>query len=471
MKKIKTFLFAFVFASLAVSQPAAVAADNAVLFEETQAYATELFEMMLLLLDDYVGAELTPELLYEAAMRGISEELDLFSDYLSRDEYTRFIGNLSGHFEGIGVQIGSNPDELIYIHSVISNTPAEEAGVLKGDRIVSINGIDAFGMSQQQAADTIRAAPPEIVLEVLRGEDTVIFTMIKRHIVVNPVEVMYFDDILPFANNNNEGIRYVRLSSFDAESAFGFNRSLRQLTDEGVTDIVLDMRGNSGGYLDQVVAVARSILPEGPIFFDVDASGDMYAHYSVLKEPPFKQVVVLVDRFTASAAELLAAALQDAGIATVVGETTYGKGVIQTTVELMTGGAFRYTYAEYLRRSGEKIDRIGVIPDVYMQYPGELPAVIKTDENNCSDDILTLKNILEFTRLGLSDESSFYDDVTQARVVKLKGELGLQETGDLDAETIAMINEYLRTVYAERDFVLEMGYDILCGNMNARTGF
>ena len=190
MNKLKYFLCALVFASLTVIQPVAVAADNAALFEETQAYASELFEMMLLLLDDYVGVELTPELLYEAAMRGISEELDLFSDYLSKDQFRQFISGLSGHFDGIGVQIGINADDVIYIHSVIPNTPAEEAGILKGDRIVSINGIDAFGMTQQQAADTIRNALPEIVLEALRGEDMITFTMIKRHIMLNPIEVM-----------------------------------------------------------------------------------------------------------------------------------------------------------------------------------------------------------------------------------------------------------------------------------------
>ena len=170
----------------------------------------------------------------------------------------------------------------------------------------------------------------------------------------------------------------------------------------------------------------------------------------------------MVDNFTASAAELLSAALQDAGVATVIGEPTYGKGVIQTTVELMSGGAFRYTYAEYLRRSGEKIDGIGVIPDVAVMYPGELPPTIAWYDGNESDDIYILKNILSYVGLNVPDGSAVYDDETQGRVKDIQVLKGLPATGVLDEETIAAINDYLHAIYMERDVALETGYDILC---------
>jgi len=442
--------------------PANAAVIDASALDRAQLYTSEFFEMMMLLLEDYVGAELTPEFIYEAALRGISNELDLFTDYMDNNEYVSFIGGLSGHFEGIGIQIDAGDEGHVYIHSVIPNTPAEEAGLQKGDIILFINENDAYGVTQQQAADMIRSGPPLVTLEVLRNNEEMSFTMYKRQIVLNPVEVYEFGDIWPSAaENDNTAVRYLRLSSFDGESAAGFREALRQLTAEGVTGVVLDMRGNGGGYLDQVVAVARMVLPEGPIFYDVDASGEMNAHFSYLKDPPLTHIVVLVDGFTASAAELLSAALQDSGVAVVVGETTYGKGVIQTTVELSTGGAFRYTYAEYLRRSGEKIDRIGVIPDVTIKYPGELPASVELDEDGRAEAIVRLKEILLFLGYAVYDDSDIYDETTRQCVADIKISTGLDEDELLDEETITVINDLLYAAYMETDVVLEAGYKIL----------
>ena len=438
------------------------AINDAFIIGQAQAYSSEFFEMMMLLLEDYAGMELTPEFIYEAALRGIADELDLFTAYMDKNEYNAFIGNLSGHFEGIGVQIDAGDDGYVYIHSVIPNTPAEEAGLLKGDIILYINDNDIYGFTQQQAADMIRSGPQLTTLKILRNNEEMSFTMYKRQIILNPVEVYAFDEIWPSAGeNDNTSVRYMRVSSFDGESAAGFKEAIRQLTEADVTGVVLDMRGNGGGYLDQVVAVARMVLPEGPIFYDVDASGVMNAHFSHLQNPPFNRIVVLVDNFTASAAELLTAALQDSGVAIVVGETTYGKGVIQTTVDLSTGGAFRYTYAEYLRRSGEKIDRIGVIPDVYIKYPGELPATIETDENGYAEWIVRLKDILRFLGFVIPDDSDVYDEPTKQCVAELKISLGLDNNDLIDEETSAAINQRLYAVYTETDVVLEAGYKIL----------
>ena len=442
--------------------PVNAAVIDASVIGRAQSYTSEFFEMMMLLLEDYAGIELSPEYIYEAALRGISNELDPFTAYMDKNEYVSFIDGLSGHFEGIGVQIDANDEGYVYIHSVIPNTPAEEAGLLKGDIFLYINENDAFGLTQQQAADMIRSGPPLVTLEILRNNAEMSFTMYKRQIILNPVEIYEFGDIWPSAADiDNAAVRYMRVSSFDGETAAGFKEAVRQLTDAGVTGVVLDMRGNGGGYLDQVVAVARMVLPEGPIFYDVDASGEMNAHYSYLQHPPFKHIVILVDSFTASAAELLTAALQDSGVAIVVGETTYGKGVIQTTVELSTGGAFRYTYAEYLRRSGEKIDRIGVIPDVIIEYPGELPVNVVLAEDGRAEAIIRLKDILRFLGYIVRDGSDMYDEATRLCVAGLKVTMGLEEDDLLDEETAAAINNLLYAVYTETDVVLETGYKIL----------
>ena len=443
--------------------------DRNELAEQTEAYAAEFLEMMTLLLDDYAGRELTPSILYEAALRGMANELDAFSEYMSAGEFKNFTDSLSGRFEGIGVQIDTDGTGYTRVVNVIPGSPAEEAGVLNGDFIIKINGDDVGGFSQYQIVEMIKAITGDVELAVKRNGDEHTFTMTKRTVTIEPVEVLMFEDIFSFAGEKSESIRYVYLASFDMESSSAFRNALRRLTAQHVKGIVLDMRGNSGGYLDQVVAIARMILPEGPIYYEMDSSGGKVAHYSRLKNPPFEHVVVLTDRFTASAAELLAAALQDSKIATVVGETTYGKGVIQTSVDLSTGGAFKYTYAEYLRRSGEKIDRIGVVPDVYAGFPDALYGEIVLDGDGASDQIVTLKNILAFLGYDIDDFSSVYDEKTRGQVKVFKNISGLEGTDELDGAFAYALNDLLYTVYNETDVVLETGYNILLEAFDSAT--
>ena len=460
MKKISIALI-LAFTLIAGIPVSARETENNPVIEQARAFTSEFYEMMLLLLEDYTGRELTPELLYEAALRGMAGELDAYSEYMGASEFKNFTDSLSGRFEGVGIQIDADGGDYLYIYNVIANSPAEEAGLLKGDRILGINGEDAGGFTQQQAVDFIKNADKTVNLDILRGTEKHSFSMEKRVIVLDPVEVNEFGGSFFYAGENGENIRYVYLSSFDAESASSFKKAVEKLTADNVEGIVLDMRGNSGGYLDQVVSIARMILPDGVIYYEVNSSGEKTACYSRLETPPFKHIAVLADGYTASAAELLAAALQDSGIATVIGEVTYGKGVIQTSVDLITGGAFKYTYAEYLRRSGEKINKIGVIPDVFVKLPDMLFGAIIPDENGESDQVLPLKDALKFLGYEITDGSALYDEQTKSQVLAFKEASGLETTDGLDEEFIDALNAALDLYYTEKDAALEIACEVL----------
>jgi len=339
-----------------------------------------LTQVMDLILSDYVGGAVTPEELCEAALRGMADVLDPYSYYLNEEEMNGFFRLMSGQLVGIGVQIALNKEGKPEIVRVLSGTPAERAGLLKGDVIKTVNGASVDGLGTEEIVGIIADGGRErTAITVLRGSSTLSFEMRKEAIIAGTVFVDRFENALNAQIAvGASAYRVVQVTNVNETTAETLRAAIKTLQAQSVEGIVLDLRGNPGGYLHVAVDICRQLVPAGPIIHTVGNQGEKWTTYSSLRNTPIKKMVVLVDRGTASAAEIIAAALQDSGAAVVVGETTFGKGVIQTLFPLPTGGGFKLTTEEYFRRSGKQINKIGIKPDIVLKKP-------ESYKNDCFD--------------------------------------------------------------------------------------
>jgi len=361
LKAITAFLLA---AALVMPMPARAAEQTD--REAAEAAGSRLGEIIELILREYAGDPVGALELYEAALRGMSNILDRYSNFLPETESEELFGALSGKYTGIGIVVRSNDLGQPEILRVIAGSPAMEAGIKRGDVITHINGTPTKNYSPEEISTLIlEGETPQIKMQIRRGTIIYSYSMTKREIPSVSVYSDRFEDLLgPAYAKYSKSYGYIAINSVSVNTADDLWEHVAAFKRSGVEGIVLDLRGNTGGYLDVCMDICEIIVPAGPIFYLTDNRGKRELVSSSLIIPPFEKMVVLTDGRTASAAELIAAALQDAGIATVVGEKTYGKGVIQTLFPLTTGGLFLLTTNEYLRRSGEKMNGVGVTPDI-----------------------------------------------------------------------------------------------------------
>jgi carboxyl-terminal processing protease len=303
-----------------------------------------------------------------------------------------------------------------------------------------------------------------VELKIKRGTEVLEKTIEKNEIRIPTVAVSEFEDLIESAeDNDNSELKYVIISEFGNETDNEFGEALEELTEQGVKRIVLDLRRNPGGYADAVIKICNRIVPVGPIIYTIDKDGTKREIKSDLKEKPFEKVVVLTDFSTASASEVLASALQDSKAAIVVGETTFGKGVIQSLYPMPIGGALKFTTEEYLRRSGKKLDRIGVKPDVEIVMPDLIIDPVILDDNKCSEVLPQVRSILTYLgyKLNQVDDESKFDNNLKKAVKRFQKDTGIEVNGELNTNTLIQLNLSLYLVYNETDKPLEMAYQIL----------
>jgi C-terminal peptidase prc len=221
---------------------------------------------------------------------------------------------------------------------------------------------------------------------------------------------------------------------------------VRQVKNEGATKLILDLRGNTGGYVDQAIGVCKQIVPAGIIISARNKKGDTVNYTSTLYTQPFEKIVVLVDGMTASSAEIVASALQDSGAAVVVGEKTYGKGVMQSVTDFSELGVLKMTTYEYYTRSGKKVNGVGVTPDVPV---GKVLFVTDNDELG-SEKVKAALELLGFTANDSQD--------AMRSVGKFQALNGLDITYELDQKTISAINVKIYTDMLTNDRTLKTGY-------------
>jgi carboxyl-terminal processing protease len=303
--------------------------------------------------------------LSDSSLRGMARGLrqhygDHFSEYLSPAILDRFNEAIEGHFTGIGLSVSEVPRGL-RVGRVFRGSPAERAGIEAGDTIVSVNGKPIAGLSSTVVTERIKGPEgSEVTIGVVEpGRPRVRQLRLTRaEIAVPVVSSKVFD-------RGGEELGYVRLAAF-SEGAHGFlRRAVEKVRREGARGLVLDLRANGGGLLQEAVLAASIFLPEGTVVVTTESRTQGDAAYEARGgNLPAQPTIVLIDGGTASAAEILAAALADEAGAAVVGEQSFGKGVFQQEVGLSNGGALKLTIGEYFTPDGTNLGGNGIPPDV-----------------------------------------------------------------------------------------------------------
>ena len=346
--------------------------------------------------DRYAGGTVDREALVQGAIRGMIDALgDPYSSYLTSKEYHDSLQGISGEFEGIGAEIATqatdgtqgcatlSADCRLVIVAPIAGSPAAKADLRTGDLILAVDGVPLDGLTVDGARERIRGPKGSVVtLTVQRGKAAPFPLEITRDVILQE-EVESRD----YASGT---IGYVRLNGFSDRGATEVADALRAHIAAKRTKIVLDLRGNPGGYVTAAQAVASQFIASGPVFWEQDASGvqvETDALPGGVATSDDIQVVCLIDGGSASASEIVAGALQDTGRATLVGQTSFGKGTVQQWQELTgEGGAFRLTVARWLTPNKRWIHDVGLEP----QVPVTIPANVAPGDDPTLDRALEL---------------------------------------------------------------------------------
>lgn len=327
-------------------------------------------------LEKYYLKDINEEELKEMAIKGYVAGLDdPYTEYISKSEMEDYTTNLMGNYVGIGIYMSANSTKnLIQVVMPIKNSPAEEAGILAGDLITSVNGVKYTAEDMDEAAAAIKGKEGSTVkLEILRNQEVKTFEITRRKVVTNPVE----------ADKLENNIGYIAISSFDEDTADDFHNKFVELKNQGIKSLIIDLRNNGGGLVEEALKIADYIVPKGKeLLITVDKDGKEEIEKSeedVLIDMP---IVVLVNGNTASSSEILAGALKDLKEATIVGKTTYGKGVIQQFLTLADGSGLKVTTHEYYTPNRNKINGVGIEPDEVVELPDGVNALYVKEEQD-----------------------------------------------------------------------------------------
>lgn len=295
--------------------------------------------------------EVDEDAMMEGAYKGLVAGLnDPYSSYMTAEEYETWVATATGEYSGVGITFTQDEDGNFVVVSVTDDSPAADAGIREGDIIKTVDGqeysdLDVIG-------NAIRGEEgSEIEITYIRDGEEKSVTMTREKITQHSVEHRMFDG----------NIGYISISSFIETTGEDFSQALKELEEDGAQGLVLDLRDNGGGLVDACVQVADEFLDEGVVVYVEDRDGNR-TDYDAKDGKTDLKTVVLVNENSASASEILAAALQDKGFE-IVGQTTYGKGVIQSTAQLEDGSALKLTIMQYFSPDGNAINEKGVTPD------------------------------------------------------------------------------------------------------------
>ncbi len=338
---------------------------------DTEADLEQFWRVWNLMESKHISASSTEEVTREDKINGAIKGMvaaygDPYTVYFPPVESAAFAEDISGNFSGVGMEIGMR-DNIVTIISPLPGTPAEKAGLLSKDKIVKIDGESTESMTIDEAVRRIRGEKGTVVnLSIYREGETEFreIAVTRDTINVPTVATEIIGDVF-----------VVRLYSFNAIAESKMQEAMREYTESSATSMVLDLRGNPGGYLQSAVAIASYFLPAGKVvvrehFGEGNEERQYRSQGKMLKKMPNK-LVVLVDGGSASASEILAGALKEHGAATIVGETTFGKGSVQELIDLPDGSSVKITVARWLTPEGMSISDGGLAPNITIKRTPE----------------------------------------------------------------------------------------------------
>lgn len=331
---------------------------------------------------DYDKDEMV-DTIYKAVMSSLG---DPYTVYYTADEFNAFMESSSGSYCGIGVVVQQNMQTgLVTAVRPYEDCPGYEAGIRPGDLILAVDGTEITGMDLNTAVALIKGEEgTSVTITLQRDEEVFDVEVTRRQIDVKTVNYRMMDD----------NIGYIQIEEFDEVTSDQFSQALDSLIEQGMEALVIDIRNNPGGILDTVVAMLDELLPEGTIVSVKDRNGTAQEYTSDADTKLTVPLTVLINGNSASASEIFAGAIKDYGVGTLVGTTTYGKGIVQTAFSLSDGTGVKITIEDYYLPSGKSIHKVGVDPDVEIDLPEELKTYVTIPE----DEDVQLQKAIEILK-------------------------------------------------------------------------
>lgn len=335
----------------------------------------------------YIG-EINDEELIEGAVKGYVDALgDPYTTYYTKKEMKTIMEETNGNFVGIGIYMTKDLEKnAILIIKPIENSPAEKAGILPGDLIIKVDDVEYSGDKLEEASNKIRGEEgTKVKLEIYRNGETKTFELTRTKVVVSHVTTKVLD--------NNIG--YIAISDFEGECASEFETKYKQLEKQGIKKLIIDIRNNGGGIVDEALKIANMLVDKDATLLITKDKSDKEEVTKATEKPIINiPTVVLVNGYSASASEILAGALKDNGKATLVGTKTYGKGIIQELHQLSDGSGLKITVSEYYTPNHNAIHKIGITPDVEIDLSEDVKqqtTIQEKDDNQLQKAIEILK--------------------------------------------------------------------------------
>ncbi|MCG0239399.1 MAG: S41 family peptidase [Firmicutes bacterium] len=430
-----------------------------------------LLERIIRLVEAFYYKPVDPEDLWRGAIDGALEALgDPYTAYLSPEDLDSFTDDIEGHFVGVGIRI-EQVGSYIVVQAPIKGSPAEAAGLQPGDRVLEVDGRSLVGEPTETAVRLIRGEPgTPVTLRIERPSEGRVFevTLIRAEVQIPIVEAEYLGD----------GIGYIQVHTFSSDLAHRFGQAAAGLRDQGMRGLILDLRNNPGGYLDAAVDLAGFFVPPGePVVLEVEGDGKPRPRKAAGR-PLGLPTVVLVNAGTASASEVVAGALQDYGLATLVGTRTFGKGTVQTLIHLPDQGALKVTTAEYLTPKGRRVHEVGLEPDVKVEalpispdrfQPIELEQAYAPGEVGLA--IQAVQQRLNDLGYNAGPENGFFSQRLKAAIEAFQRDHGLRVSGLIDRDLVKTLNQAVAEHLAQlrqRDVQKEKAVEVLRGILASR---
>ena len=308
--------------------------------------------------EEYIG-EIDENDLIDGAIKGYVSGLnDVYTEYLTQDEMSTFTEDIEGEFVGIGVYITKDTERnLILVYGTIPDSPAEKAGLKTGDIITSVDGVECNGDDYDTITNSIKGKEgTKVKIGILRNDEEINFEIERKTVEVKHVTSQVLD--------NNIG--YIYISSFEGDVSTQFANAYNDLKNQGITSLIIDVRNNGGGIVNESLDIAEMMTDKGQtLLIESDKNGEEEVIKSEKDKTITMPIVLLVNEYSASASEILAGILkEDVDNCTLIGNTTYGKGVIQTLYPLTDGSGIKITTNEYFTPNHNKINKIGIEPDI-----------------------------------------------------------------------------------------------------------
>lgn len=351
-------------------------------------FVRKIYTLKQLINNEYVG-EINEEDLIDGAIKGYVDGLgDEYTEYFTKEEMEEFMTETEGNYVGIGIYMFQDTENnAVVVLSPIENSPAEKVGILPGDIITKVDGIEYTGEDFEKIAAVIKGKEgTKVKITIKRDEKELEFEVERKKIDLYPIKSEMLD--------NNIG--YIKITSFDSGCSKEFKEAYEKLSKNNIKGLVIDLRNNGGGIVEETLEIADQILDKNDIILITkDKDGNEKIEKSNNKPNITVPIVVLTNENTASASEILAGALKENKKATIIGETTYGKGVIQELISLTDGSGLKITTEEYYTPNRNKINKVGITPDKEVSLPEEIESsynLERKDDTQLKEAIKVLNN-------------------------------------------------------------------------------